>query len=107
MPDFDNGQRPGLVTPAQEKAAGAATPATAIKNLQIGSSVSAAEEIGNPEKAFATLRAAFALRGHRLERAFHGDSKEPTYYAERWGLVRYLPTLHDVAMFLTQIGGRL
>lgn len=66
-----------------------------------------AEKIGNHEKHFATLRAAFALRGHRLERTFHGDSKEPTYYAERWGLVRYLPTLHDAAMFLVQIGGRL
>ena len=66
-----------------------------------------AQEIGNPEKAFATLRAAFALRGHRMERTFHGESKEPTYYAERWGMVRWLPTLHDAAMFLAQIGGRL
>ena len=66
-----------------------------------------AQEIGNPGKQFATLRAQFALRGHRLERAFHGDSKEPTYYAERWGMVRWLPTLHDAAMFLAQIGGRL
>lgn len=66
-----------------------------------------AEESGNPEKAFATLRAKFALQGHRLERAFHGENKEPTYYAERWGLVRWLPTLHDAAMFLAQIGGRL
>ncbi len=65
------------------------------------------EKIGNPEKHFATLRAQFALQGHRLERAFHGESKEPTYYAERWGLVRWLPTLHDAAMFLVQIGGRL
>ena len=66
-----------------------------------------AEKIGNPEKTFATLRAQFALRGHRLERAFHGDSREPTYYAERWGMVRWLPTLHDAAMFLAQIGVRL
>ena len=66
-----------------------------------------AEKIGNPEKHFATLRAQFAIQGHRLERTFHGDSKEPTYYAERWGLVRWLPTLDDAAMFLAQIGGRL
>ena len=67
-----------------------------------------AEKTGNPEeKHFATLRAKFALQGHRLERAFHGENKEPTYYAERWGLVRWLPTLHDAAMFLAQIGGRL
>ena len=31
----------------------------------------------------------------------------PTYWAERWGLVRYLPSLHDAALFLAQIGGRL
>ena len=30
-----------------------------------------------------------------------------TYWAERWGLVRHLPTLHDAALFLAQIGGRL
>ena len=66
-----------------------------------------AQEIGNPEKQFATLRAQFAIQGHRLERAFHGDNKEPTYYAERWGMVRWLPTLHDAAMFLAQVGGRL
>ena len=30
-----------------------------------------------------------------------------TYWAERWGLVRYLPSLHDAALFLAQIGGRL
>ncbi len=66
-----------------------------------------AQKTGNHEKHFATLRAQFARQGHRLERAFHGESKEPTYYAERWGLVRWLPTLHDAAMFLVQIGGRL
>jgi hypothetical protein len=56
-------------------------------------------------KVFTTLRAQFALRGHRLDRAFHGDSKEPTYYAERWGQVRHLPTLEDAKRFLVQIGG--
>lgn len=75
---------------------------------QHGDSTQTALKTGNPEeKSFATLRAKFALRGHRLERAFHGDNKEPTYYAERWGMVRWLPTLHDAAMFLAQIGGRL
>ncbi len=64
-----------------------------------------AQGLGNPEKTFATLRAQFALRGHRLDRAFHGDSKEPTYYAERWGQVRHLPTLEDAKRFFVQIGG--
>ena len=65
-----------------------------------------AERIGNPEKHFATLRAAFALQGHRLERTFHGVNLEPTYYAERWGMVRHLPTLEDARRFLAQIGGK-
>ncbi len=65
-----------------------------------------AQGSGNLQKDFATLRAQFALLGHRLDRAFHGDSKEPTYYAERWGLVRHLPTLEDAKRFLIQIGER-
>lgn len=59
-----------------------------------------------PGKAFGTLRAAFALKGHALHRTDPADGPV-TYWAERWGLVRYLPTLHDAALFLTQIGGRL
>jgi len=84
-------------------------PAATGRNAEESTNISilpAAQGIGNPDKHFATLRAQFALQGHRLERAFHGDSKEPTYYAERWGMVRYLPTLHDAAMFLAQIRGR-
>lgn len=57
-------------------------------------------------KAFSTLRAAYALTGHTLHRTDPADG-EVTYWAESWGLVRYLPTLHDVAQFLAQIGGRL
>ncbi|WP_143435774.1 hypothetical protein [Hydrogenophaga sp. IBVHS2] len=58
------------------------------------------------DKAFSTLRAAYALRGHALHRTDPADG-EVTYWAERWGLVRHLPTLHDAAQFLAQIGGRL
>ena len=105
---FDIGQRPGTGTPAHEKAPVPSTVNGAFQNHdQHGDSTQTAQETGNSEKQFATLRAQFALQGHRLERAFHGDSKEPTYYAERWGMVRWLPTLHDAAMFLAQIGGRL
>ena len=64
-----------------------------------------AQESGNLEKDFATLRAQFALRGHRLECTFHVDSMEPGYYAERWGQVRDLSTLEDAQQFLVQIGG--
>lgn len=59
-----------------------------------------------PGKAFETLRAAFALQGHSLHQTEQADGPV-SYWAERWGLVRYLPTLHDAALFLAQIGGRL
>ena len=59
-----------------------------------------------PGKAFETLRAAFALKGYTLHLPDPVDGPV-TYWAERWGLVRYLHTLHDVALFLAQIGGRL
>ena len=56
------------------------------------------------EKQFATLRAQFAMKGHTLHRA--GPTDGPTsFYAERWGQVRYLPTLDDARRFLAQIGG--
>ena len=58
------------------------------------------------DKAFSTLRAAFALKGQTLHRTDPADGPV-TYWAERWGLVRHLPTLHDAALFLAQIGGRL
>lgn len=65
--------------------------------------IDAAEKTGNTDKTFATLRAQFALHGHSLHRTDPSDGVV-TYWAERWGLVRYLPTLHDAALFLAQIG---
>lgn len=59
-----------------------------------------------PGKAFNTLWAAFALRGHTLHQTDPADGPV-RYWAERWGLVRHLPTLHDAALFLAQIGGRV
>ena len=55
---------------------------------------------------FTALQAAFAQRGHHLNHVTNPDGTA-TYWAERWRLVRYLPTLHDAALFLAQIGGRL
>lgn len=57
------------------------------------------------EKLFATLQAEFAIRGHALHRTNPADGSV-SYYAERWGLVRYLHSLDDVGRFLVQIGGR-
>ena len=56
------------------------------------------------EKQFATLRAQFAMRGHCLQRTSPAEGPV-TFYAERWGLVRHLPTLDDARRFLAQIGG--
>jgi hypothetical protein len=55
---------------------------------------------------FNTLRSAFAQQGHRLH-SVTAPGGSTTYWAERWGLARYLPSLHDAALFLAQIGGRL
>ena len=55
---------------------------------------------------FTALRAAAAQRGHHLNHVTSPDGTT-TYWAERWGLVRFLPSLHVAALFLAQIGGRL
>ena len=58
------------------------------------------------DKVFHTLRAAYALHGHALHRTDPTDGTV-TYWAERWGLVRYLPTIDTARQFLERIGGRL
>ena len=57
-------------------------------------------------KAFASLAAGYALADHALHRSDPNDGAV-TYWAERWGLVRYLPTIDSARQFLEQIGGRL
>lgn len=64
----------------------------------------ASDQVDPGNKAFVTLRAQFALRGHALYRTSTVDGAV-TYYAERWGQVRHLPTLDDAKRFLVQIGG--
>lgn len=59
-----------------------------------------------PGKAFETLRTAFALRGHTLHRTDPTDGLV-TFWAERWGLVKHLPTIDAARRFLEQIGGRV
>lgn len=58
------------------------------------------------EKAFSSLRAAFALKGHALHRTDPADGAV-TYWAERWGQARYLLNIDTARQFLEQIGGRL
>ena len=58
-----------------------------------------------PDKAFQNLRAQFALQGQNLQRTESKDGAV-TYFATRWGLVRYLPTLEAAQRFYAQIGGK-
>jgi hypothetical protein len=60
----------------------------------------------NTDKAFASLRAAYALKGHSLHRADPNDSGA-AYWVERWGLVKLIPTIDAARRFLDVIGGRL
>ena len=58
------------------------------------------------QKRFTTLQAQFALHGHTLHQSGPGDGPGPvSFMAERWGMVRYLPTLEDADKFLAQVGG--
>ncbi len=57
-------------------------------------------------KAFKTLAAGFAQAGHKLHRTDPKDGTV-TYWAARWGLVRFLPTIDAARRFLDQVGGRL
>ena len=56
------------------------------------------------EKQFTTLQARFALVGHALHRS-QPANRPVSYYATRWGLVRYLHSLEEAHQFLSQIGG--
>ena len=57
-------------------------------------------------KEYKTLAAGFALAGHTLRRCDPKDGTV-TYWAESWGLMRYLPTIDAARRFLGQIGGRM
>ncbi len=63
--------------------------------------------VSNPvdaDKAFASLQAAYALKGHSLHRIAPSDSGA-AYWAERWGLVKHLPTIDAARRFLDVVGG--
>jgi hypothetical protein len=57
-------------------------------------------------KAFTALAVGFAHAGHTLHST---DPKNGavTYWAARWGMVRFLPTIDAARRFLDQVGGRL
>lgn len=86
-------------TTQKEKAVGGlhTTAATTTNNLDFPTAT-------RSNKAFLTLRASYAMKGHILNRTNPMDGPV-SYYAERWGHVRRLPSLADVECFLNQIGG--
>lgn len=55
-------------------------------------------------KLLSTLQAQLALRGFVLSRT-EGANGPATYAVTRWGLVRELATLDDVAAFSRRVGG--
>ena len=58
------------------------------------------------QKRFTTLQAKFALHGHTLYQSGLGDGPGPvSYLAERWLMLRYLPTLEDADRFLLKVSG--
>jgi hypothetical protein len=55
-------------------------------------------------KVFSTLQARYALLGHALHRTVANDGSA-TLWVERWGQVRFLPTMADAKEFLRQVEG--
>lgn len=55
------------------------------------------------DKAFLTLRALLALKGHVLS-CTHGDDGPVRFYVTRWGLVRELPDIAAVRAFTERVG---
>ena len=55
------------------------------------------------DKAFLTLRALLALKGHVLSRT-HGDDGPVSFYVTRWGLVRELQDIAAVRAFAERVG---
>ena len=90
-----------MTTNTTQKAADA-TNANGLHTDAVGTDLLTTDAQG---KEFATLAEGFALAGHTLHRTDPSDGTV-TYWAERWGLVRYLPTIDAARRFLDQIGGR-
>ena len=56
-------------------------------------------------KAFHTIAAKFALKGHALHRTVRADDGRVTFTVSRWNQSRAFTHWNDVLAFLTQIGG--
>ena len=58
------------------------------------------------EKCLSTWQARYAIFGHTLYRTTSADGTV-LYLASRWGMVREMKSLEEVATFLALIGGKL
>ena len=84
---------------AQKESAPAAQAAQSREQIEPGNSATG----DGADKAFLTLRALLALKGHVLSRT-HGDDGPVRFYVTRWGLVRELPDIAAVRAFAEQVG---
>ncbi len=57
-------------------------------------------------KEFASVQAAFALKGHQLIQGSDRPSGERDYLLNCWGWTRYIDNWPEVLEVLKQIGGR-
>lgn len=89
------------IAPVVRNGQGASLPADMLVNSSTGGET---PPLIDMEKQFSTLQAKFAIRGHALHQT-SSVGGPVTYFAERWGLVRHLETLHDAEQFLAKIGG--
>lgn len=63
------------------------------------------QQLRPSEKAFATVAAKFALRGHTLAEKVHHGTALRLWEVSRWGQTRVFSHWFDVCAYLTQIGG--
>jgi hypothetical protein len=84
---------------AQKESALAVQAAQSREQNELSNSATGA----SADKAFFTLRALLALKGHVLSRT-HGDDGPVRFYVTRWGLVRELRDIAAVRAFAEQVG---
>lgn len=118
------GHGPGLAAPEAASSGGAAGAASLVADAVAPAGLNAQKESApaaqatqsreqneppnsatsaGANKAFVTLRALLALKGHVLHRT-HGDDGPVRFYVTRWGLARELPDIAAVRAFAEQVG---
>lgn len=124
MRAHDFGHAPGLAAPESDATGGAVGPAFVVANAVALARLTAQKESApaaqatqsreqneprnsatgkGADKAFLTLRALLALKGHALNRT-DGNDGPVRFYVTRWGLVRELLDIEAVRAFAEQVG---